>query len=79
MEMDLTVEVDEQKVIDNLDSEEIFEMSGMDESNCKDQFGDKLLERFTSSEIVEYFGSSVLLNEIGEEEAIKHFGIDVAE
>lgn len=77
--MEMTVEIDEQKVLDNMGSDEIFTKSGMDTSNCKVFFGDKLLAEFTVADIIAYWGEDRFLNEIGQEVAIAHFGIEVAE
>lgn len=76
--MEMNVEVDEQEVINNMDATEIFDKSSMDGSHCKTHFGDVLLEEFSLSEIIEYYGEEDLLHEIGSDAAIKHFGIDVA-
>ncbi len=77
--MKVEVEVDVQEVIDNLMATEIFDKSGINARNCKDQFGTSLLSEFTLSELIEYYSAESFLNEIGEEAAIKQFDIDVAE
>lgn len=79
MKITVEAEIDEQKVLDDMTNGEIFEKSGFDASNCKDQFGDSLLKEFTAKEIVDCHGETVFLNEIGEEAAIKYFRIKVAE
>lgn len=78
MEMEVKVEVDEQEVINSLDVGEIFKMSGIDGGMCKDCFGDDLLNEFTLQEIINYFGDSNLLDEIGESRVVAYFGIEVA-
>lgn len=40
---------------------------------------EEVIDQLALSEIVDYLGAGVLLNEIGEQEAIDHFGIKVAE
>lgn len=79
MKISVEAEIDEQEVIGNLSDMQIFDISGMDESSCKDYFGDQLLKIFTLAEIISYHGEAAFLDEIGDEAAIKHFGIDVAE
>jgi len=59
MDMTLVVDVDEQQVLDNMTAEEIFDKSGMDESNCKEYFGDSLLNQFSEAEVIEHFGIDV--------------------
>lgn len=75
----MKVEIDEQEVLDNLSNEEIFDKVDLDAEACKEQLGDKLLTEFTTADIIAYFGEDNILNEIGEEAVIQHFGIDVAE
>ncbi len=77
--MKMKVEVDEQEVIGNIGTVELFEMAGIDTPECKEQFGDKLFREFTESEVIAYYGEVELLNEIGKATAIEYFGINVAE
>ena len=77
--MKIEVEVDEQEVIDSFDAKEIFEMSGIGETDCKVNFGDDLLDEWKIQELIDYHGEEELLDAIGEVAAIKHFGIEVAE
>ena len=74
--MKMIVEIDEQYVLNKMTPREIFEESGMDEGDCKNNFGRYLLKEFMVSEIIKYYGERELLDEIGKEAAIKHFGID---
>ena len=40
---------------------------------------ESVIDQFSLQEIVDYLGAGDLLDEIGEKEAIEHFGIEVAE
>ncbi len=77
--MKIEVEVDEQEVIDNLDADEIFEKSGIGETDCKQRFGDGLLDEWKIEELINYHGEEDLLYVIGEAAAINYFEIKVAE
>ena len=79
MKIDAEVEVDEQKILDQMDMGDIFEKSNLDESDCKNFFGDPLLDEFTAAEIVAYLGADKLLSEIDQKTAEEYYGIEVAE
>lgn len=77
--MDLMVEVDEGVVLGNLDAGEIFQLSRLNEKDCKEEFGDDLLTEFTLKEVIDYLGVSYILDEIGEDEVVEYFDLELAE
>ena len=79
MEMDMTIDVDEQEVLDNLDPTEIFDKSQMTVSDCKDYFKTALLDEFTPQEIIDYLGDEPFLDIAGSKRVIEYFGIEEKE
>ena len=79
MDTEITALIDEQDVIDNLDIDNLIEMSNMSENHCKDYFGNDLLKEFTIEELIEHHGAEEFLRAIGIGEAIKYFDINIEE
>ena len=71
--MQFEVEIDEAEFLEQMNADEIFEKANISEANCKDRFGDGLLDEWSIQDIIDYLGEEDFLGHISEADAMEFY------